>query len=205
MTTITRSLTKSDPNRRERFRGCRGFTLAEIIIATGVSAILMAGVLSSFLMMGRSGANAYNYVGMESEARTALEYFAEDVRMTNSVNWASATDITLNVIRSTGANSTTNTNAIRYYYDSVTSSPTYKCFIRVGANRVTGVSETKVLIHNVESDFSFVRWTNGISTSATGNSNTAMLQIRLTIKVATVTAVAATNLVVSARYILRNK
>src|SRR3954447_26985951 len=101
-----------------RRRSGRGFTLVEVLIATGVSAILMAGVLSAFLMMGRSGANAYNYVGMESEARTALEYFAEDVRMTNSVSWTSASDITLNVIRSSGANSSTNTNAIRYYYYS---------------------------------------------------------------------------------------
>ena len=62
MITITPSLIS--PGRRERARGCHGFTLVEVLIATGVSAILMAGVLSSFLMMGRSGANAYNYVGM---------------------------------------------------------------------------------------------------------------------------------------------
>jgi prepilin-type N-terminal cleavage/methylation domain-containing protein len=205
MTTITRSQISSGSRRRGHDRGGRAFTLVEVLIASGISSILMAGVLSAFLMMGRSGQNAYNYVGMESEARIALEYFAEDVRMTNSVNWTSSTDITLNVLRSTGANSTSNTNAIRYFYDNSTSSPNYKCFVRVGANRVTGVSETKVLIHNVERDFSFARWTNGISTAATGNSNTAMLQIRLTIKVVSVTAVAATNLVVSARYILRNK
>ena len=205
MITITPSPTNPDARRHRRLRSRRGFTLAEILIATGVSAILMAGVLSAFLMMGRSGANAYNYVGMESEARTALEYFAEDVRMTNSMTWTSTKDITLNVLKSTGSNSSSNTNAVRYYYESSTSSPNYKCFIRVGPNRVTGTSETKVLIRNVESDFAFARWTNGISTSATGNSNTSMLQIRLTIKVQSITAVAATNLVVSARYILRNK
>jgi prepilin-type N-terminal cleavage/methylation domain-containing protein len=191
-----------------RAGSCRGFTLAEILIASSVSAIIMAAVLSSFLMMSRSGINAYNYVGMESEARIALEYFAEDVRMARSVSWTSSTDLTLNVLNSTGSNADTNTNAIRYYYDNTTTdttSPYYKAFIRVGANRVTGTSETKVLIHNVQSDFTFSRYTNGISTAATGNSNTSMLQIRLTIKKATVTAVAATNLVVSARYILRNK
>lgn len=205
MTTITPLPTDPAARDRRRLRSRRGFTLAEILIATGVSAILMAGILSAFLMMGRSGKNAYNYVGMETEARTALEYFAEDVRMSNSIAWTSTKDITLNVIKSTGSNSSSNTNAVRYYYESSTSSPNYKCFIRVGPNRATGTSETKVLIHNVESDFEFKRQTNGISTTATGNSNTSMVQVRLTIKVQSVTAVAATNLVVSARYILRNK
>jgi Tfp pilus assembly protein PilW len=174
-------------------------------MATGIGAIVMAGVLSTFLMMGRSGINAYNYVGMESEARTALEYFAEDVRMANSISWTSATDITLNVIRSTGYNTTSNTNSVRYYYETSSSSPNYQCFVRVGPNRASGVSETRVLIHNVQSDFAFSRWTNGVSIAATGNSNTAMLQLKLTIKIASITAVAASNLVVSARYILRNK
>src|SRR4051812_12863397 len=98
MTIITQSQASRGLRAGRRRRSERGFTLVEILIATGVSAILMAGVLSAFLMMGRSGKNAYNYVGMESEARSALEYFAEDVRMTNSVAWTSATDLTLNVI-----------------------------------------------------------------------------------------------------------
>jgi hypothetical protein len=188
-----------------RLRGRGGFTMVEALIGMSISAFIMAGVLSSFLMMGRSGANAYNYTGMESEARTALEYFAEDVRMSNAVSWTSATDLTLSVLRSTGTNSSTNVDSVRYYYDSNSASANYKCFVRVGPDRVTGVSGTRVLIHDVQSDFAFSRWTNGISVAATGNANTAMLQLRLTIKKTTVTAVAATNLVVSARYILRNR
>jgi prepilin-type N-terminal cleavage/methylation domain-containing protein len=190
---------------KKRRRASRGFTLVEVLISASISAFIMAGVLSAFLMMGRSGANAYIYTGMESESRIALEYFAEDVRMSNSVSWTSSTDLTLAVIRSTGGNSSTNTDSVRYYYDNTSSSPNYQCLVRVGPDRVTGVSATKVLIHNVQSDFAFSRWTNGASTAATGNTNTSMLQLRLTIKKTAVTAVAATNLVVSARYILRNK
>src|SRR5678815_1481735 len=115
MITITRNSLRAS-----RRLGAGGFTLAEILIATGVSAILMAGVLSAFLMMGRSGANAYNYVGMESEARIALEYFAEDVRMSNSISWTSSKDITVNVLKSSGSNSSSNTNAVRYYYETST-------------------------------------------------------------------------------------
>jgi len=39
---------------------------------------ILTGVLSAFLMMGRSGYNAANYSMMEAEARRALESFSEE-------------------------------------------------------------------------------------------------------------------------------
>jgi type II secretory pathway pseudopilin PulG len=184
------------------------FTLAEVMVSMTLSAVIMAAVLSSFLMMSRSGINAYNYVGMESEARRGLEQFGEDVRMAYKAVGTSTQDLTLWMSSATSANASTD---VRYYYDTSTSSANYQCLVRTGPDRVTGTVSTRVLIHNVQSDMVFTRWVRGVPPSRTTDltgGNTWQLQLSLTIKKTNGSdrsLVAATNLVVSARYILRNK
>src|SRR5438309_1691074 len=121
MPTTLPDRTRLGANRRLR----SGFTLAEVMVASTISVFVMAGVLSSFLMMGRSGANAYNYVGMEEDARKGLERFGEDVRMAKNVTWTSSTDVNLAVMHLND----TNTDTVRYYWDTNTGS-TYHCFMR---------------------------------------------------------------------------
>ena len=70
----------------------RGFTLVEIMVATALSAIVLAGVLTSVLMITRSGYLLTNYIDMERQARNALETFAVDARITENVEWARASD-----------------------------------------------------------------------------------------------------------------
>ncbi len=41
-------------------RRLRGFTLVEVMIAATLGTFVLAGVLSTFLMLGRSGANVAN-------------------------------------------------------------------------------------------------------------------------------------------------
>ncbi|MBI3874494.1 MAG: prepilin-type N-terminal cleavage/methylation domain-containing protein, partial [Verrucomicrobia bacterium] len=77
------STTKPDPARRRA-----GFTLVEVMIAASLGSFVLLGVLTTFLMLGRSGVAAQNYSQMEGDARRGLEEFAQDVRMAN--------DITLN-------------------------------------------------------------------------------------------------------------
>src|SRR5690606_28949793 len=100
MTTTTRSLARKS--------GRRGFTLVEVLISAGLSAFILAGVLSTFLFLGRSGANMQSYSDMESEARRGLELFAQDVRQASSITWSSEISITLTV----------NATSITYSYDS---------------------------------------------------------------------------------------
>ena len=104
MTTTTPSLI------RKPGRSRRGFTLVEVMISASLAAFLLTSVITTFLFMGRSGANLQNYSDMESQARRSLEIFAEDVRQASAITWTSSTDITLTV----------NATAIRYSYDSGT-------------------------------------------------------------------------------------
>ncbi|MBI2518714.1 MAG: prepilin-type N-terminal cleavage/methylation domain-containing protein [Opitutae bacterium] len=178
---------------REPRRPRGGFTLVEVMISAGLGAILLAGVMSTFLFMGRSGANFQNYSDMESQARKALETFAEDARQADTITWNSNVSIRLTV----------NTVVVVYEYDSSTAT-----FYR----RVSGSS--RALITGITaSSFAFKAYNvNGTDlplTSAaelaTATSTTKQLQISLEATRTSQTVVAATNSVLSARYILRNK
>ena len=62
------------PRNRQRRAGRRAFTLVEVMISATLAAFILAGTLSTFLFLGRSGANIRNYSDMESQARKGLEY-----------------------------------------------------------------------------------------------------------------------------------
>ena len=67
------------------------------MVGAGLSGFILAGVLSTFLFMGRTGANIRNYSDMESQARRALEQFAQDVRQASAISWTDASTIVLTV------------------------------------------------------------------------------------------------------------
>jgi prepilin-type N-terminal cleavage/methylation domain-containing protein len=182
MTTTTLLLIRK-PARR------RGFTLVEVMIGAALSTFILAGVLSTFLFLGRSGANMQNYSDMETQARRGLEMFAEDVRQASAITWNSATSATIVV----------NSASITYAYDSGT-----RRFNRNGAPLITGVTPGSFAF----SAFNVAGAEMPLSTAAertAASSSTKQLQITLEATRTNTTVVAATNTVLSARFILRNK
>lgn len=171
---------------RDRRAAAAGFTLVEVLIASGLAAFILTAILTTFLFLGRSGANIQNYTDMESQARRALETFAQDVRQASSVSWSNATTVTLVV---DAAN-------ITYSYSGNTFSRT------TGAGTtalVTGITTFSFKAYNI----------NGTELNlgdvAAASKATKQLQISLEASRATRTVATATNLVLSARFILRNK
>jgi prepilin-type N-terminal cleavage/methylation domain-containing protein len=190
MTTSTLSLT---PDIHPRAGRCRGFTLVEVMIGATLSSFILAGVLSAFLFMGRSGANLRNYSDMESQARKSLEVFAEDVRQASAISWASNVSLTLTV----------NLVPITYSYDSSTDN----------FSRTVSGTTTTLISGITDGTFSFKSYNvagsemplvTAANLTAAGSS-TKQLQISLEASRTTQTVTSATNLVLSARYILRNK
>lgn len=193
-----------------------GFTLVEVMICATIGSFVMLGLLSCFGMITRSGTLLYNYVDMEDQARRGLERFSEDSRMASAIAWTDNTNVALTIPH---VASDAYADTITYWWDATTdrSSATYQCVLRrevlTNSSGVTTTSTTTTLIRNVQT-FQFDRWQAGGATGvqATSSANTDQLQIHLTLRKqgsergSTSTAiVAATNLVVSARYILRNK
>ena len=179
------------PKRRDAaLRRARAFTLVEVIVASTLGAIIMAGTLTTFLFLGRSGANLRNYSDMESQARKSLEIFAEDTRQASAVSWTSANSVTLVV----------NLANIEYSYAS-------GVFTRTtgGASSamVTGITTFSFSAYDINgtaiTDFS----TAAARTIA--NNSTKQVQISLSAARSTKTVATATNIVLSARYVLRNK
>jgi len=181
-----------------RSRRPRGFTLAEVMMAAGLGAFILAGVMSSFLFIGRSGFGAESYNDMENETHRALELFAEDARAACNIQWNNSQSITLTLPTETNA-----TTTVTYAYDSDSTSPTYQCFYRLSAT-----APLQVLVHNVTPDFAFARYqldSTGDASPASNDLATKQIQVTLRAQRTGSTVVTATDSTVSASYILRNK
>lgn len=184
-----------------------GFTLVELMFSAGLAAIILAGVLSTFLFMGRSGANLQNYSDMESQARRALELFAADTRQASTITWGSRNSITLTV----------NAASITYSYTANTFTRT------VGGTATTLVTGIEAPVARTsDADTACTPFFRGYSITGTeiktvqysaptaaelasANNNTKQLQISFRAVRRTRTVTTASDLVLSARYILRNK
>lgn len=187
------------PTKQRRRAATRAFTLVEVMIGATISTVVLAGVLTAFLMLGRSGYNAANYSVMEAEARRALETFSAEARMANDITWNSGSSITLRVVSSGSS------QLVTYAYDSSTSGATARCFYRV-VGPATSTATRRILVRNV-SEFAFRRYkvVNGVDYTANNDLETKQIQITLRAIRTGVTTVAATNAVLSARVVLRNK
>lgn len=187
------------PTKNFTGRRRRGFTLVELLVAAGLAGFILSGILTTFVMLGRSGYNASNYSVMEAEARRALETFSEEARLASNITWNSSNSVTLTVVGATG------TYLVTYAYDPTTGGGTSKCFYRL-PGAATSTSARRILVRNV-SDFAFRRYkvVNGVDYSAANDLETKQIQITLRSVRTGSTTVASTNAVLSARVVLRNK
>jgi hypothetical protein len=198
MTTTTRSIDGgAGPGGKDR----RAFTLTEVMLAATLSAFVLAGVLSTVWLIGRSGLNTAHYGELETEARRALETFAEDARQAIAIHWNSGQSITLTVPTANDA-----VRSVTYGYDSDTNSATCGCFF-LESDPAAGPPVRRVLMRGVSEDFAFHRYKReqaGAADSAANDLETRQIQVSLR-AVRTAMTTAATQTVVSARYVLRNK
>jgi prepilin-type N-terminal cleavage/methylation domain-containing protein len=167
----------------------KGFTLVEVMVGATLSAFILAGILTAFLFIGRSGANLRNYTDMESQARKALEQFAEDTRQASSVGWTSATSLTLVV----------NSANVTWSYASGVLTRN----AGTAQSMISGITNFTFQAYTINSaaitDFSTT------TARTTANGQTKQIQISLEASRSSTTVTTATNIVLSARFVLRNK
>jgi Tfp pilus assembly protein PilW len=175
-----------------------GFTLVEVIIGSTIGSFILVGVLSSFLMLGRSGMNARNYAESEAQIRRGLESFSEDIRMASNITWNSSTSITLTVPN----NYSGNNNQVTYLYDAATTGATAQSFYRMPGDASSTAGKT-VLVRNVSS-LSFSRY-NRLDAAAGNDAETKRIQLTMNVRQTGTTLVAANTTLVSASFTLRNK
>lgn len=202
ITSTTRIRTDGVPElgRGSCFRSAssRAFSLVELQVGLALGTVVMAAVITSFLMAGRMSMSAAYYSESEKEVRRGIEEFSRDVRMARAIIWNSATSITLTV----PDNYTGNGNQVTYAYDAASTGNTAISFYRKPGNAAAATTRT-VLVRNVSS-FRFARF-NRLNVVAGTDSETKRIQITLNIRRSRSTLVAANTTLVSASYTLRNK
>lgn len=195
---MTTSTPRTEPARRRR-----GFTLVEVMVAAALSTVVLAGVLSAFLFIGRTGFSSSGYSEMEAEVRRGLDTFATDARMASDIHWNSAQSVTLSLPTATNA-----TQLVTYAYDATPGGTTAQCFYRL-AGAADSTAPRRVLVRHVASDFSFSRYKleqDGVTDNAAANDlETKLVQINLRVTRTAVTAGPTSQASRSARYLLRNK
>jgi len=178
--------------------GNSAFTLVEVIIGATLGTLVLAGVLSAFLMLGRSGTSIVGYMTTDTQTRRGIEELSQDLRMARNFTWNSSTSITLTV----PDNYLSTSNRVTYAWDNATGSPTLRCFYRMPGD--AGATNTRtVLIRNITS-FSYSRY-DRLNAAATTNVATKRVQMSITMTTSAQTAAARSDTVVTASFVLRNK
>lgn len=185
---MTTTTVRRAAERRMATRGCAGFTLAELLVATTLSSLVLAAVLTSFLFFSRAGLRLAHYSDMERQSRMVLQRFGQDAREARAVAWPNATTLRL----------TNDGGDITYSYDS-----TGRRLTRTPASGSAQVVASDI------TDFRFLAYdVSGAAVALSAGdaaAKTKMVQVDIDLTRRTASAANATAQVVSARYVLRNK
>lgn len=212
-----------------------GFTLVELIVSMGLASFILVAVLTTFLMLGKVTRSIQNYTEIEAGARKSIETMSREIRLAFVVTNYSATSFTVSIPDSTGttpdttvaagANNLYNQSAaygayqVTYAYDATNNQIT-----RTGppVYNPAGTSTTSTLVRNVEliagnnvfnyyhryatASHSSTGYVNGYENNlATSATDINQIEVKFLLKETTQTVADATNKVLSARFILRNK
>jgi prepilin-type N-terminal cleavage/methylation domain-containing protein len=164
-----------------------GFTLPEILMGIVISAMLVGALTGSYIFIAKSCASIHDYTELDTETRTAIETFSREVRAASDISGFSSSGMTLTV-PGAGGDYTVN-------YTYVSGDKTFY--------RAYGTSEEKALLTGVEA-LTLKRF-NLLHNPASNDLETKQIQLDARTVRSGSTRFRATNNVLSARFIMRNK
>jgi prepilin-type N-terminal cleavage/methylation domain-containing protein len=164
-----------------------GFTLTELLIGIVIGTMLMGAVMSSYIFIAKSCVSLNDYSDLNSEARGAIETFSREVRAASDISGFSSSGMTLTVPGPGGD-----------YTVNYTYVPGDRIFYRA-----YGTSDQKALLNGVDV-FSLKRF-NLLHNPAINDLETKQIQLDAKTVRSGGVKFRATNNVLSARYIMRNK
>lgn len=170
-------------------------------MASALSALVLAGVLSTFVFIAKTGQRAADYSVTEAQLRRGLEQFGRDAREAVDIRWEGAQRLTF--ILPNG-----DVPQVIYAYDATAGSETAGCLYRQPVTG-SGPGPRQVLVRNLAPDFTFVRYKIGVAAGvepAANDLETKQIQVVLRAQTARLGGGAAsTQAATSPRYVLRNK
>jgi prepilin-type N-terminal cleavage/methylation domain-containing protein len=178
----------------------RGFTLVEVMVATLLSGLVLAGVLTAVLQLMRSGVRITQYAEMSSQVRRGVGQLEGDLKSAITIIWNNASDITLTLPNQNGT-----TRQVTYAWTSATQS----FFMVPGAS--SAVTTGRVfLVRGIplrpdgSAGLVFARYDRD-GNAATTDLATKKVQVSLNAVRTAQTVATSTNTTVSAIFNLRNK
>jgi prepilin-type N-terminal cleavage/methylation domain len=84
-----------------RSAASRAFTLVELMVATGVGALVLTGVASVFVSSNFSFATVGNYVSMDRSSENALDQMSRDIRRSANLTSFASNQLVFNFAGST--------------------------------------------------------------------------------------------------------
>jgi len=116
-----------------------GFTLVEILFAMGISAFILAGVMTSYVFTVKGFRSLSNYNEIEADGRRALDWFARDLRAGMAIASCTSNQLIAVLPTTVGPDGqVTTSNQVSYVYQSGS------------LNRIhAGTGQTTLLAENV--------------------------------------------------------
>jgi prepilin-type N-terminal cleavage/methylation domain-containing protein len=197
---------------RDKIRSTRnrGFTIVELIVAATLSGLVLAGVMSSFLMFVRSSIRIANYDAMEAQATRGLEFLARDTRMAQAIVTDAPTGIAssrnIQQITLTLPTSGAGTTTVIYQFTN-TNTFTRKVGAAAATTLITDIVPGSGHFYAYNLDQNVIAGTNKLEqTLAANDYETNQIQISMTTSPNTQGNYASTTKrVISARFVLRNR
>lgn len=172
------------------------------MVAAMLSGVVLAGVLGSVLSISKSGYLLNNYIDMESQARSGLEIFALDARMAKNIAWSRADpDEPLTAVSLTSPDGVT----VSYAYDSAAGTLARQPATGAATTLISGITALTFTAYRYDNSAALVTLVPTDKTLLSLNNETKMIQISLSARRTRTTLSDATNTVISARFVLRNK
>lgn len=164
-----------------------GFTLIELLIGIVIGSMLMGAVMSSFIFIAKSCVSLNDYSELDTEGRTAIETFSREVRAAKDISGFSSSAMTLTVPGASGD------YTVNYTY-----------IANVGIfYRAYGTSDQEELLTGVET-LTLKRF-NLLNNPASNDLETKQVQLDARTVRSGGVKFRATNNVLSARFVMRNK
>ncbi|MBM3854783.1 MAG: hypothetical protein FJ399_16795 [Verrucomicrobia bacterium] len=171
-----------------------------MMVATGLSVFILAGVLTANLQIVRGGVRVAQYAEMESQVRRALDQLGYDLRTALDITWNGVSDITLTIPAPGGT-----TSRVTYAWTSASGT-----FFRVAGSSSATLTGRLELVRGIAAlpgggpGLTFARYDcNGVA--ATTNGATKIISVSMTVSRRATTAASTSQDVVSATFALRCK
>lgn len=187
------------------FNSKKGFSLAEIMVATTISAFILTSAYATIMSLAKGSESMINFSEMNGQTRVALELFGRDMRMASDVETASEQVVKVQkkvYIPSSNANI-----ACDITYEFV---PSAETFTRTIVRRDTGTTiEDRILLYDVDAlKFTYYSLINPtdpwVSPAAHNPLEVKHVQIEAKLQ-RNVLNLKNTNYIISARFMMRNK